>query len=499
MAGADSKVQRKERKSKRAERAESYILGVPARLMRPRLVFAVAAFALLLFGLLMIYSASSVTALCSEDYNYDAMYFLKHQLVGVAIGLVALGVIIFFDYHVWCGRILLAIWGVSMVLLVLVKIAGVGAYGATRWIQVGPVTVQPSELAKPVLVLTLASILQRHHEENAGISGRTILMLVVGVAIPIAMVFLQPDKGTTVIIVGTLLCMALLAGLPTPVFFGIIIFGAVGLIIISIAQDYSLARISAMFNPFADFYDTGWQLGNGFYAFGSGGLFGLGIGMSRQKYAYLPMAHNDMIFAVIGEETGFVGTVLVLLVFAALVWAGLEVSRHAPDLEGRLVAAGCTFTLGIQAFVNVLGVLGILPLTGKPLPFISYGNTAIISTLICTGLVLCVSRSSSLPETVHDVRRRSMVTVGGADAPDDETFVGEPTRRSARGSAQQSTRQSDAGGRRTLTLHEGGAAGERPSSGDDRAQRSGRRERIDLGPSAADRLRPNRRRPGRDE
>ena len=237
---------------------------------------------------------------------------------------------------------------------------------------------------------------------------------------------------------------------------------------------------------------SGYQLIQGFYAFGSGGLFGVGIGMSKQKYSYLPMAYNDFIFAVVGEELGLVGTLGMLAAFGVLAWAGFRIARYAPDMCGRLIAAGCTSLIVIQLLVNVCGVLGIMPLSGKPVPFVSYGGSTIISCLMLVGMIVSGSNNTALPETVHDRSRQSWQFADGEEARGPApsaspgiSLVRTPTPRSARprGEAGSGLRMVDGGSR---ARQQG-----RPRGGNGRPSRSGRYDggRIDLGPNAAERLR----------
>ena len=318
--------------------------------------------------------------------------------------------------------------------------------------------------------------------------------------VPLALILAQPDKGSTLIIVGTLLVIGYLADVDRRVLAAIGVVGFIGFAFLSLKDDYSRARVMTMLNPWADYYGAGYQLAQGFYAFGSGGIFGVGFGFSRQKYSYLPMAHNDFIFAVIGEELGFIGVLGLLAVFGALVWAGFKIARYAPDLTGRLIAAGCTSMFIIQAFVNIGGVLGLLPLSGKPLPFISYGGSTIMSSILMVGLLMSVSRQSRLPETEHDRQRASWSIAEEQDSFDAPGFsgltvvdggvgVGMPLPRSSRpkSSAQSSARPS----RGVLRSRDDNAPQGRIT-----IDASGRR-RIDLGPSASDRLRGNNTRPRR--
>jgi cell division protein FtsW len=284
--------------------------------------------------------------------------------------------------------------------------------------------------------------------------------------------------------------MGYLAGLPRNLILGVAGAGVVFFLVLSLRDEYSRARIVTMFDPWREYYGDGYQLIQGFYAFGSGGLFGVGLGFSRQKYSYLPMAYNDFIFAVIGEELGLVGTVGMLAVFALLGWAGFQIAKNAPDLAGRLIAAGCTSLLIIQLLVNIGGVLGMIPLTGKPVPFISYGGSTILSCLMLSGITLSVSRASRLPETVHDqARSRWQVDEGYSAAYGslydedsyEETFVSDPMPRSAREQSPAYGSHPTELARGPFTVVEGGRGASAP--------RTNSRDRIDLGPSATDRLR----------
>ena len=468
------------------------ILGVPARFMTPRLIFIVCVIVLALFGLLMIYSASSVTSLISSDTNYDPAYYAKRQAIFIAIGSVAALVLSRIDYRTWSGNILTGIWVLTVVMLMAIFASslGQGAYGASRWIGIAGFSLQPSEFAKITVILTAANLAQRYFDEASIGFDEFLKLMGIGVGVPLVLILAQPDKGTTLILAATLLVMGYLAGLPRNFILGVAGAGVVFFLVLSLRDEYSRARIVTMFDPWRDYYGDGYQLIQGFYAFGSGGLFGVGLGFSRQKYSYLPMAYNDFIFAVIGEELGLVGTVGMLAVFALLGWAGFQIAKNAPDLAGRLIAAGCTSLLIIQLLVNIGGVLGMIPLTGKPVPFISYGGSTILSCLMLSGITLSVSRASRLPETVHDqARSRWQVDEGYSAAYGslydedsyEETFVSDPMPRSAREQSPAYGSHPTELARGPFTVVEGGRGASAP--------RTNSRDRIDLGPSATDRLR----------
>lgn len=381
----------------------------PARFAAPRTVFIIVVAALVAFGMLMIYSSSSITSLISESNNFNPAYYLIRQAGFGFVGLVVAGIIALVDYHVWARSLALPIWLGVVALLALILIPGVGqgAYGAVRWFQVGPVTIQPSEFAKVALVMCSATLIERHWQNGNPLST-SALHLGVEAGIPLLLIIREPDKGTCLIIGVTLLVMLWLSGLPTK---PTLIAGGLAFVLFvlhGLSDPYSRERFLTMWDPWRDPHDAGYQLIQGYYAFGSGGLFGVGLGMSRQKYAYLPMAYNDFIYPIIGEELGLMGTLGLLAAFFVLVWTGYEIARHASDLSGRLIAAGSVTLLGVQMLVNVFGVLGMMPMSGKPIPFVSYGGSSIIASMALAGLVVSVSLHSSLPETVYDQRRNAM-------------------------------------------------------------------------------------------
>lgn len=450
-------------------------MGVPARFMRPRLILLSAVAVLVAFGLLMIYSASSITAL--NDMG-DAAYYLKRQLAFVAVGTLLAWGIARKDYHFWMRDALPVVWVVITAMLLVTLVLSSATNGASRWLSVGGVSIQPSEFAKIVVVLTSANILQRYAEDGELDFMHALGLFCVGVAVPLLLILLQPDKGTTLICILTIVVMLYLAGFPGKVLAILVVGVGVVFLVISLSQDYSRERILTLLDPWADPYGSGYQLIQGFYAFGSGGILGLGVGMSKQKYGFLPYAYNDFIFAVIGEECGLWGTLGVVAAFALIVYAGMRICRYAPDLSGRLISAGCTSMIAIQFLVNVCGVLGMIPLSGKPLPFVSYGGSSVITCLALVGLCVSVSCASALPETVHDRQRSQMTVADGGQA------AGVPASRGPRprqaGGRSGRTRQGD------FRIVDGGQGISRPGAG---------RTRINLGPGPAERLRGS----GRDD
>lgn len=489
-------------KSSEGSQAKGRFGAIPERFMQPRLVLLVSTAILVCFGLVMIYSASSISAMTSEDMGYNPFYYVQRQLGFAAAGVALAFIVSRIDYRAVVRNLQVPIWVVTigMLAIIFTPIAGADAYGATRWISIGPFSFQPSEFAKITILISVSYLAQQYFIDQTIDQMEFFKKFAIAALAPLLLILAQPDKGSTLIIVGTLLVIGYLADVDRRVLATIAVAGFIGFVFLSLKDDYSRARVVTMFNPWADYYGAGYQLAQGFYAFGSGGIFGVGFGFSRQKYSYLPMAHNDFIFAVIGEELGFIGVLGLLAVFGALVWAGFKIARYAPDLTGRLIAAGCTSMFIIQAFVNIGGVLGLLPLSGKPLPFISYGGSTIMSSILMVGLLMSVSRQSRLPETEYDRQRASWSIAEEQDTFDAPGFagltmvdggvgVGMPLPRSSRpkSSAQSSARPS----RGVLRSRDDDAPQGRITT-----DASGRR-RIDLGPSASDRLRGSNTRPRR--
>ena len=489
-------------KSSEGSQAKGRFGAIPERFMQPRLVLLVSTAILVCFGLVMIYSASSISAMTSEDMGYNPFYYVQRQLGFAAAGVALAFIVSRIDYRAVVRNLQVPIWIVTigMLAIIFTPIAGADAYGATRWISIGPFSFQPSEFAKITILISVSYLAQQYFIDQTIDQMEFFKKFAIAALAPLLLILAQPDKGSTLIIVGTLLVIGYLADVDRRVLATIAVAGFIGFAFLSLKDDYSRARVVTMLNPWADYYGAGYQLAQGFYAFGSGGIFGVGFGFSRQKYSYLPMAHNDFIFAVIGEELGFIGVLGLLAVFGALVWAGFKIARYAPDLTGRLIAAGCTSMFIIQAFVNIGGVLGLLPLSGKPLPFISYGGSTIMSSILMVGLLMSVSRQSRLPETEYDRQRASWSIAEEQDTFDAPGFagltmvdggvgVGMPLPRSSRpkSSAQSSARPS----RGVLRSRDDDAPQGRITT-----DASGRR-RIDLGPSASDRLRGSNTRPRR--
>jgi cell division protein FtsW len=338
-------------------------------------------------GLLMIYSASFATDFIQF---HDSYYHVAHQAVFLALGLVVLLV---------CSRMPVSfvrklgwwVLGTADVLLLFVFVRGVGKYGATRWIDLGFTTLQPSEFAKLGCVLVVAGIMA-DRIQHPGPLKDDLLKGALAVGIPFVLVMIQPDMGTAMSILIAVFLVVVLGGLPWRYIVGSFAAIAAAVPLLVFAKSYRASRLLSFMNPSSDPQGAGYQILQAKLAFGSGGVFGLGLGMSRQKYMYLPAANTDFIFAIIGEELGLLGTTAVIVAFGVLCYAGIRLALSVKDPYGRLVAGGLTTMIVVQALINMASVTGLMPVTGIPLPFVSYGGSSLIFTLGCVGLILAMAR-----------------------------------------------------------------------------------------------------------
>ena len=379
--------------------------------------------ALVAFGLVMVYSASSARALLGSD---DPAYYLKRQALYAVAGLVAHVLLSRTDYrrlrHA-AGPLLLA----SFVLLVAVLAVGTAVNGARRWIPLGTLTFQPSELAKLALALWIAGLLARRPAPQTLADLVRPIGLVVGAAC--ALILVEPDLGSALAIVIMVAAILLVAG--TPVRTLATGSGVAGMLVLAAIwfEPYRRARIFSFIDPWHDPQGAGFQSVQAMIALGSGGIFGVGLGESVQKIYYLPEASTDMIFAIVGEELGLVGVLAVIGAFALFAYAGLNIALHCHDPFGKRLAAGLTALVCGQAAVNVSAVMGLAPLTGVPLPFVSYGGSSLVVGLASVGILLniAVNHGVAAVSEVPDRRRRNSRS--------------RPARARGRGSAQVARRE----------------------------------------------------------
>lgn len=364
-----------------------------SRLRKPDRWLAIIVFALVVWGLIAVYSASVPISL--ERFGTPYHYFIR-QAVALGVGLVLWWFAQAIDYHFFrrfAPWFLLLSFGLLILVLLPLPIAPkIG--GAKRWLYFGPINFQVSELVKIFFVFYLASWLSSHREKIShfleGVLPYWIVVGLIGL-----LILLEPDLGTAAIFLGIAFVLFFMAKARWGHLLGILLVGGACLALLSVISPYRMHRLVAFINPSADPLGIGYHTRNIAIAIGSGGLTGVGIGNSRQKYLYLPEAHTDSIFAVIAEELGLFGGMGVIILFALLVWRGLLIAQKAPDDFGRFLALGITSWFGLQAIVNLGGMLGLLPLTGVPLPFMSYGGTALVISLVASGILLNISRQST--------------------------------------------------------------------------------------------------------
>ncbi|KKQ81330.1 MAG: Cell division-specific peptidoglycan biosynthesis regulator FtsW [Candidatus Moranbacteria bacterium GW2011_GWD2_38_7] len=350
---------------------------------------------LLTFGLVMIASAGVIY---SETRFGDSYYFFKHQFFyGVIPGLLAMWFFQKIDYHYW-RKVAVPFFFLAIIFLILVFVPGIGSrvYGASRWLQLGPFSFQPSEMAKLAVIIYLAAWLEsrgahRIKDVFEGLLPFLGIMGLVGL-----LIMKQPDTGTFGVIAFTSFAIFFISGARFNHLFSMAGLGALGLWILVKIEPYRFNRILAFLDPGADPQGIGYQINQALLAIGSGGLFGLGLGHSRQKFNYLPEPVGDSIFAVIGEEVGFIGAAILVTLFLMLALRGIKIAKNAPDMFGRLMATGITVWIIMQAFINIGANIALIPLTGIPLPFISYGGTSLVFLLSSIGILLNISKQSNL-------------------------------------------------------------------------------------------------------
>ncbi|MBR3119387.1 stage V sporulation protein E [Oceanobacillus profundus] len=348
---------------------------------------------LLVVGIVMVYSSSYVWS----DYKFnDSFYYLKRQLLFAGAGVVAMFFFMVIPYYTWkkyANLILLF----CFILLLLVLIPGVGLVrgGAQSWIGVGAFSIQPSEFMKLGLIIFLAAILSANQKYITSFK-KGFLPCILLVFTAFGLIMLQPDLGTGMVLVLTCMIMIFAAGARLTHFFGLAAIGMLGFVGLIASAPYRISRITAFLNPWEDPLGDGFQIIQSLYAIGPGGLMGLGLGNSLQKYFYLPEPQTDFIFAILGEELGFIGGTVIIVLFFLLLWRGIKISLEAPDLFGRFLALGIAGMLAVQAMINISVVIGLIPVTGITLPFLSYGGSSLTLTLCSVGVLLNISIYSKI-------------------------------------------------------------------------------------------------------
>jgi cell division protein FtsW len=355
----------------------------------PAVLIGIVTGLLALTGLVMTFSSSFVTSL--ENTGSSFSYFQK-QLLWTVAGVAGFVVAVRTDYRK-LRRLGVVLYLMAVFLLMLVLLPGVGvtAGGSSRWIGVGSVSFQPSEFTKLALVLFAAEIYTRKKESSLEDFGHTLMPMVPALGVLGALVLWQPDLGTTLLLGAIGIGMLFVAGAPLRHLIPMGSLGATLAFAAAMIEPYRRARILSFLDPWKDPLNTGYQTIQSLIALGSGGLFGVGLGASRQKWLYVPNAHTDFIFAILGEEMGLIGTVVVVGLFAFFAYLGIKTAQRAPDRFGMLVAAGITIWISVQALVNMGAVAAALPITGVPLPLVSFGGTSLVISLVAIGILVNIA------------------------------------------------------------------------------------------------------------
>lgn len=378
------------RPDERAPRAPGRELPLEAQ------VLLIATFCLVVFGQLMVYSASSAYAMTHAEFGFDSLYFIKSGIVYTLAGLALMVAMIFIPAH-WLRRTAPVAFVAALAALAAVRLPGVGvaANGAARWIAIGSFSFQPSEFAKLGTLLIVCALLAKRRRPPDSFRE---LLLPVGLLVGLVclLIMIQPDLGTTLAVVIMVFAVLVAAGVRRWLLAELLAVGVLAGGLLIYMAPYRRDRIFAFLDPWGQSADGAYQVVQSMIAVGSGGIFGVGLGGSVQKVNFLPEAHTDMIFAVIGEELGLIGTLIVVGLFGVLAWAGYTIAMRTRDPFQRLLAAGATALIVGQAIVNLGAVMGILPLTGIPLPLISYGSSSRLVVLVLIGILVAISREPQL-------------------------------------------------------------------------------------------------------
>ena len=342
-----------------------------------------------LFGALMIYSASSVWA----EYKFNDQYkYLKSQLIFLVLGYLIMILISKFPYQNY-KKLSNIIFLVTTSLLVLVLIPGIGTVrnGSRSWFGLGGFGIQPSEFTKLSLIIFTAKYLENNERELKSIKEGVLPILGV-LLLVFALIMLEPDFGTGVVIVMTIVVLLFVSGVNLNFFVKIGILGLIGVVVLIIIAPYRTQRIISFLNPWSDPLGSGFQIIQSLYAIGPGGLLGLGLGNSIQKHFYLPEPQTDFIFSIISEEFGFLGILIVAVLFLTIITTGFKIATKCEDKFGKYLAFGITFSLAFQAMLNLMVVVGLIPVTGVTLPFLSYGGSSLLISLTSIGILLNINK-----------------------------------------------------------------------------------------------------------
>ncbi|MBN1289791.1 MAG: putative lipid II flippase FtsW [Actinobacteria bacterium] len=345
--------------------------------------------ALLLLGLVMVFSAGQIIGM---EQGVGGYRYFTYQLIWASLGILAMIFFAKFDYHK-LGKFSIIGMMVSIALLILVLIIGIDAYGAKRWIPIGPFTLQPTEIAKFALIIYSAYALA-HKGKRIEKFAHLLVPVMLAMVIVCGLFMLQPDLGSAIVIGTAVFMLLAIAGANLWQLAVVGSAAASAAVVLALIEPYRFQRILAFMDPEKFQQGASYQLMQSFIALGSGNIKGLGLGMSKQKFMYIPNAHNDFIFSIIGEELGLIGTLSVIALVGLLMYGGYRIARGAPDQLGKLLASGIVGLIVVQALVNMGGVTGLMPITGVPLPLVSFGGSSLCVCMGCIGILLNVAEQS---------------------------------------------------------------------------------------------------------
>ena len=350
----------------------------------------IAVIILSLFGLLMIYSSSNIWA----EYKFNDPYkYLKSQAIFLILGYIIIYIVSKINYQIYYkySNIILFI---CIILLILVLIPGIGSVrnGSRSWFGIGSFGIQPSEFAKLGIIIFTSKYLNNNKIKSIKSSVLPILLIVI---LLFGLIMLQPDFGTGVILVMTIITMLFISGVNMSFFIKLGILGLLGIVVLVIIAPYRLERITSFLNPWADPLGSGFQIIQSLYAIGPGGLLGMGLGNSIQKHFYLPEPQTDFIFSIISEELGFAGVLIVATLFVTIIKRGLNISLNQENNFAKYLAFGISFSLAFQTILNLMVVVGLIPVTGVTLTFLSYGGSSLLVSMIGIGILLNISKYNS--------------------------------------------------------------------------------------------------------
>lgn len=368
------------------------------------------------FGLIMVFSSSSSLAVFNEKFNYDPLYFTKRQGVFAALGLLVMLVAMNINYKIY-KKLFIPVFFLTLILLILLIIIGSATNGARSWFNMFSLGIQPTELAKIATIVYLAALISKKGERIRQWKGGFFPVLII-VGVVAGLIMLQPDLGSCFILVATCGLVIYAGGASLKHILGCISLVVLGLVLTlgvgslfdssgpsdEASKDYKVGRIEAFLDPFQDESNTGYNLVQSLIAIGQGGITGAGYGESIQKLHYLPNPYNDFIFSVIGEEFGFIGTCIFLLVYLYFILRGIIIALRCSDPFGTLTGVGIMGLIAIQSFINIGGVTNTIPITGVTLPFISYGGSSLLVMMLSMGIMLSISRDSNRPVKEEQVK-----------------------------------------------------------------------------------------------